>query len=139
KIIQQQFEEILHVLRDQPFANYSQSTNTYLDKMRVVLDIGCCSGDLHTRIAGSLNNAISAKPNKIHFIGLDKSPQAIAKVTEDFKKSPELYSKLLPNPTIQNFFLNNELENDYFSDLLIKFGLEPKANLIIASHIAYYA
>jgi hypothetical protein len=112
--------------------------STYFNNIEVVLDIGCCSGDLHTRIAESLNKAILLN-NKINYIGLDKSPQAIAKVKADFAKSPELYSKLLPQPHQLDFFTDNQFESNYFKDLLSKLGSKTAAHLIIASHIAYYA
>lgn len=139
KTVQSQFEEIFKVLQEVNVENGNGSTKTYFDKTKVILDIGCCSGDLHIRTAQSLNNAITEGHDKINFIGLDKSSKAIAKVKEEYEKAPTLYSNVLLKPHELNFFLNNTFEDNYFNNVLLELGMPPEANLVIASHIAYYA
>ena len=111
---------------------------TYLESVKTVVDIGCCSGDLHLKMAQSFSSILQATPSSsmIEYIGIDHDLTGImgtwnALIKEGLPKIKNILLQL-------HLFNKDFFQKSYVSITLDKYTMNT-ADFIIASHVAYYA
>ena len=147
-ILQQTFAELINSisLKSMPsldtcsLVNDSKSStpDNYIENLHTVVDLGCCSGDLHLRIADSLAHELSTQniTNKVDFLGIDQDSFRLIETGKAMVKKG--YANIMHMFFKADLFKNDFFQSCYIISELKKYAMDS-ADFIISSHIAYYA
>jgi hypothetical protein len=147
-ILQQTFTEVLKSVSLKSISSLetcsevndpkSSTHDNYIGNLHTVVDLGCCSGDLHLRIADSLAHELSTQniTTKVDFLGIDQDP---FRLIEAHKAMVERgFANIMHMSLKDNLFKKDFFQRCYIISELKKYEMDS-ADFIISSHIAYYA